>query len=140
MKVFLDTSILVYSLDPRDPAKRAKARGVLQAGGHRFVISTQVCQELFVTAVAKCGVAPLRAKQVLRSLTWAELVTVTAVHIEQAIDLHILHEVSFWDALIVAAAASAGCQVLWTGDLNTGQSIGGVRIENPLRVGGVSGR
>jgi predicted nucleic acid-binding protein len=40
---------------------------------------------------------------------------------------------SFWDALIVAAAESAHCETLWTEDLNHGQVIRGVRIENPLK-------
>jgi len=41
---------------------------------------------------------------------------------------------SFWDALIVAAAESAYCETLWTEDLNHGQVIRGVRIENPLKL------
>ena len=50
-----------------------------------------------------------------------------------AIDLHRLHAISFWDALIVRAAAAAGCQVLLTEDLQDGQVFEGVRVENPFR-------
>lgn len=42
------------------------------------------------------------------------------------------NRISFWDALIVAAAASSGCEVVYSEDLNPGQTIQGVRIENPL--------
>ena len=132
MRVFLDTNILFYALDPRDPAKQARAREV-QHAGHAFVISTQVCQELFVSAVSKCGVAPLRAKHFLKSLSWMEVVTITPTHIDQAIDLHILNQISFWDSLILSAAQLAKCSTLWTEDLNPGQTIAGVTIENPFR-------
>jgi len=42
------------------------------------------------------------------------------------------HRLSFWDALIVRAAAQAGCELLLSEDLNDGQMIEGVRIENPF--------
>jgi predicted nucleic acid-binding protein len=132
MKVFLDTNILVYTLDPRDPAKQAKARRAI-ASGKEFAVSTQVLQELYVTAVSKCSIQPLRAKQLLRTFDWADLVTVTPALIDDAIDLQILNEISFWDSLILAAAVSARCSVLWTEDLNPGQIVAGIRIENPLR-------
>jgi hypothetical protein len=52
--------------------------------------------------------------------------------IKEAIDCAIINRLSFWDALIVVAAESAHCEELWTEDLNPGQVIRGVRIENPL--------
>jgi len=131
MRIFLDTNILVYTLDTRNPAKQDKARELLRSD-HSFVISTQVCQELFVTAVAKCAMAPLWAKHFIRSLTWSELVTITPSHIEQAIDVHILNQISFWDGLIISAAQTAKCSVLWTEELNDGQTIAGVKVKNPF--------
>lgn len=135
MKIFLDTNILAYALDPGAPAKRKRAREILRRT-EQFVVSTQVCQELFVTAVAKCGVEPLRAKQVVKDLEYMEIVQVTPTLIHQAIDLKILNQISFWDALVVAAASAAKCTVLWTEDLNPAQVIAGVRIENPLATAG----
>jgi len=52
--------------------------------------------------------------------------------IHDAIDCSILNALSFWDALIVAAASAAGCSTLYTEDLNNGQIILGVKVENPL--------
>jgi predicted nucleic acid-binding protein len=132
MRVFLDTNILFYAFDSREKAKQSKARELLHSH-HAFVISTQVCQELFVSTVAKCGAPPLRAKQFLQSLTWMELVTITPAHIDQAIDLHILNQISFWDGLIVSAAQRANCSILWTEDLNAGQRFAAVKVENPFR-------
>jgi predicted nucleic acid-binding protein len=131
MRVFLDTNILFYTLDPRDPAKQAKARELLRSN-HAFVTSTQVCQELFVSVVAKCAVPPLNAKQFLKSLTWMEVVTITPAHIDQAIDLHILNRISLWDSLILSAAQLAKCSILWTEDLNDRQVIAGIKVENPF--------
>jgi predicted nucleic acid-binding protein len=53
--------------------------------------------------------------------------------IKEAIDCAIINQLSFWDALIVVAAESARCEILWTEDLNHGQVIRGVRIENSLK-------
>ena len=52
--------------------------------------------------------------------------------IKEAIDCSIINRLSFWNALIVAAAESAKCQRIWTEDLNDGQVIRGVKIKNPL--------
>lgn len=51
-----------------------------------------------------------------------------------ALDLHVLHQVSFWDALILQAARQSGCVQLLTEDLQTGAVIGGVRIVNPFEA------
>jgi len=56
-KVFLDTNILVYSLDQSDAVKREKCRGLIKSltGENSGVISTQVMQEFYVAATAKLG-------------------------------------------------------------------------------------
>jgi predicted nucleic acid-binding protein len=53
--------------------------------------------------------------------------------IKEAIDCSLINRLSFWDALIVVTAESAHCEILWTEDLNHGQVIRGVLIENPLK-------
>jgi predicted nucleic acid-binding protein len=57
---------------------------------------------------------------------------VTPDIVNEAIDCSILHRISFWESLIIAAAQSAQCEKIWTEDLSDGQIIRGVRIENPL--------
>jgi predicted nucleic acid-binding protein len=133
-KVFLDTNILVYSLDRSDAGKRKKCRelikGLTVEGSG--VISTQVMQEFHVAATIKLGADPLLVKDILRSLERFETVVVSPVLIREAIDCAIINRVSFWDALIVVSAESARCEVLWSEDLNHGQIMRGVRIENPM--------
>jgi len=134
-KVFLDTNILVCSLDQADAAKMAKCRGLIRSltAESRGVISTQVMQEFYVAATSKLGADPLLTKDILRSLERFETVVVSPTLIKDAIDCSIINRLSFWDALIVVSAESAQCEILWTEDLNHGQIIRGVRIENPLK-------
>jgi len=133
-KVFVDSNIVVYTMDDRSPAKRDRCVALLASLGRepRGVVSTQVLQETYSVATSKLGVAPLSAKRTVRSLTLLEVITVTPPLILDAVDCSVLNTISFWDALIVAAAASANCETLWTEDLNPGQVIMGVRVENPL--------
>lgn len=133
-KVFLDTNILVYSLDQSDAVKRKKCRGLIKslAGENIGVISTQVMQEFYVAATTKLGAGPLLIKDILRSLERFETIVVSPTLIKEAIDCAIINRLSFWDALIVVSAESARCEIVWTEDLNHGQIIRGVRIENPL--------
>ena len=134
-KVFLDTNILVYAQDQDSPAKRRRSREVIAALAQSGVgvISTQVLQEFYVAVTRKLGVAPLAAKRVLQTFTIFEIVQTSPDLIERAIDCSVLNTISFWDALIVAAAASSGCAIVYSEDLNPGQTIQGVRVENPLR-------
>ncbi|MDY6822465.1 MAG: PIN domain-containing protein [Thermodesulfobacteriota bacterium] len=133
-KIFIDTNLLVYCLDQHDPVKQKKARQLLKQAALDVdgVISTQVLQEFYVTATRKLKVDALQAKAMVHAFNNMETVLVTPDIIHNAIDCSILHRISFWDALVVSAAQSASCEILWTEDLNAGQVIQGVKIENPL--------
>lgn len=133
-KTFLDTNILVYAVDQdrgpkRDASRRAIESVVADGLG---VISTQVMQEFYVAATKRLGMLPLAAKTVLSTFAVFEVVQVSPALIQSAIDCSVLNSLSFWDALIISAAASAGCVRVYTEDLNAGQAVLGVKIENPL--------
>jgi predicted nucleic acid-binding protein len=134
-KTFIDTNVLIYSLDQYDPVKRKKSRLLLEAltKERRGVISTQVMQEFYVAATKKLGAEPLVVKDILKSFEHFETVIIEPDLIKEAIDCSIINRISFWDALIVTAAESAKCDMLWSEDLNDGQVIRGVRIENPYK-------
>ena len=133
-RVFIDSNVLAYAQDAASPAKQRASREVISAlaGSRDGVISTQVLQEFYVTATRKLGVPPLVAKGVLKTFAVFEIVQVSPVLIQEAVDCSILNQLSFWDALILAAAASAGCSTVYSEDLNPGQSILGVTVKNPL--------
>ncbi len=135
-KIFIDTNILVYSLDQFEPEKRKKCRELLKTltGDLRGVISAQVMQEFYVASTAKLGADVLIVKDILHSFERFETIIITPQIIKEAIDCSIINRLSFWDALIVTAAEGAKCEKIWSEDLNDGQVVRGVRIENPLRI------
>jgi len=133
-KTFLDSNILVYAQDRSLPEKRGESRNLIKrlADSGDGVISTQVIQEFFVAATRKLDVPPLVAKGVIKTFSVFEIVQISVGLIHEAIDCSILNQLSFWDSLVMAAAASAGCSVVLSEDLNSGQSILGVKIQNPF--------
>lgn len=135
-KAFFDTTTLVYCIDEDEPRKRDVARDLLRGYRHGgAVLSTQVLQEFYVIATSKGKATPSEAEAFMAGLVHMEIVVVDVERIREAIVIQRENTISFWDALIVAAAQRAGCPVIWTEDMNHGQSIRGIRIENPF-VGG----
>ena len=135
-KIFIDTNVLVYALDKAEPEKQKKARELLRKteSGRLGVISTQVLQEYYVVATQKMKVEPELAKRIISSLSKFEVVVINQPIIEKAIDISISNKITFWDALIVSSAAAARCRIIWTEDLNHGQSINKIKIENPFHL------
>ena len=133
-KAFLDTNILIYQLDKRDPMKRNKCRGLFKAlvANQEAVISTQILQEFYVACTTKLKIKPLLVKTIIHSFTHVETVTVGTEMINDAIDTSIQYGISFWDSLVIVAAESAKCRTLFSEDLTNGQVIRGVKITNPL--------
>lgn len=132
-KSFIDTNVLVYAVDDDSPAKQHIARALITEQSGNAVVSTQVLQEYFVAATRKLNIAPLQAKEIINATRNAfETIQVSPELINRAIDGSILWQVSFRDALIIAAAEDAACAVVFSEDLNPGQRYGGVRVENPF--------
>jgi predicted nucleic acid-binding protein len=133
---FVDTNVLVYAFDKSStPKKRVAQRlmnELMDEDGLR--VSTQVLQELFVTLTRKvkqrCSIE--EALAVLEDLTAWPLMVVDYAAIRAAVGLADQAKLSFWDALVVVAAARSGAAVLYSEDLNDGQEILGVRIRNPF--------
>jgi predicted nucleic acid-binding protein len=131
---FLDTNILVYSDDPRDPAKQAKALDLIKdhLRQRTGVVSLQVLQEYFVSATGKLKLDSELAKARVEFFARFQVAEPTVGDILAAIDLHRLHGLSLWDTLILRCAKQSGCGVLFTEDMQHGQVIDGVRIVNPF--------
>ena len=136
-KIFIDTNILVYTIDQHDPRKQKRCQKLLQEAIEKdvgVVISTQILQEFYVAATKKLGVEPLLAKTVLHSFENFEVIVISLPLIKEAIDCSILHRLTFWDALTIVTAESAKCDKIWTEDLNHGQVIRGVSVENIFKI------
>jgi predicted nucleic acid-binding protein len=134
---FVDTNVFVYALaaddERRSPVAQKLVRELMVTQALRT--STQVLQELFVTLTRKIRTS-LTAEQALRYLdqiaVWPVMVTDYGA-IRDAIELSAGASLSFWDALVVVAAARSGAKLLYTEDLQDGQSILGVEVVNPFR-------
>jgi len=133
-KAFFDTNILLYMYGG-DPAKQARATELfrLEALAGRILLSTQVVQEFYAAGARKLGIPRKQLREAAMALLDCPLVTVGPSDIAAAIDYEERYGMSFWDALILAAAESGGAEVLFTEDLNNGQRYGSVVVENPFR-------
>jgi predicted nucleic acid-binding protein len=134
---FVDTNIFVYALAADDDRRSLVAQKLVRElmVTQALRTSTQVLQELFVTLTRKIR-TPLTAEQALRYLdqiaVWPVVVTDYGA-VRDAIELSAGASLSFWDALVVVAAARSGAKLLYTEDLQDGQSILGVEVVNPFR-------
>ncbi len=133
-KVFIDTNVLVYAQNDKEIEKQLICRKVLSSLIEKslLVISTQVMQEYFNVATQKLGLEKLYVKRTIEMFDVYETINVKPSIIFQAIDIHILNPLSFWDSLIISAAKSANCSMVLTEDMNDGQIIEGVKIQNPF--------
>ena len=133
-KVFLDTNIFIYALDKRDAKKQLRSRELLGEiiDSQNGCVSTQVIQEFYVSATKKLGVKPSKAMKLLDGFDNFEVIQISVNLIMDAARFSSSNKISFWDALIIAAAKCSSCSVVMSEDLNSGQRIGGVRIENPF--------
>jgi predicted nucleic acid-binding protein len=134
VKAALDTNVLAYaeginSVDKRDAALEL-LRNVSQEA---IVIPVQVLGELFNVLVRKAGKSRADAREVL--LSWRDTFPVAETTSEAmlaATDLATDHQLSIWDAVILAVASQAGCRLLLSEDLQDGFTWGGVTVVNPF--------
>jgi len=132
-KCFFDTNVLVYLYASDEPAKRERARSLLahalEAG--EIVLSAQVLQEFYVTVTRKSavGLSLREAEQAVERFSRFRIIPGDTNLVLAAIRRSRSSKISFWDSLIVEAARTAGCRVLYSEDLQDGW-----RIDESLRV------
>jgi len=134
--IFVDTNVLVYALDASQGSKHEAARRWIDVLWHtqRGRLSMQVLQECYVTLTRKLrpGLSLADARREVESyLPWAPITITTSV-LERAWLNESRFSLSWWDALIVAAAQSGGARYLLTEDLQDGQDLDGVQVISPF--------
>jgi predicted nucleic acid-binding protein len=135
-KYFVDTNILIYAHDRSTGVKHERARQLIERlwTSGEGVLSTQVLQELCINLRRKLA-QPLPVEEIRRLiqdyLSW-EIVINTPESVLQALEIELRYKTSFWDALVLQAAESAGAAVLYSEDLAAGQKYGAVQVVNPL--------
>jgi predicted nucleic acid-binding protein len=134
-RVFVDTNILIYAHDLDAAEKHQIAKGIVQDLWKQRTgcLSMQVLQEFYVNVIRKIA-SPL-SKETARGVVSTYLiwcVETSSQEISAAFHIEDEARIGFWDALIVATAVKAGADRILTEDLNAGQTISGLLIENPF--------
>jgi len=135
-EVFVDSNVLIYAHDLDAGRKRIIASDILRElwAARRGTLSTQVLQEFYVNATRKIAkrIAPAAAREIVANYCAWHVEAVGPETILRASEIEERYRLSFWDALIVAAAARCGAATILSEDMNAGQSIEGILIENPF--------
>lgn len=132
---FLDTNILLYAVGIHPDEKRKQRIAEDLIARMDWSCSVQVLQEFFVNATrggagraltdaAIFDYVDLLCRRPVQDMTLALFI--------DAVDIRRRHKLSYWDSAIIAAARARGCDVLYSEDLNHGQVIEGMRVENPF--------
>jgi predicted nucleic acid-binding protein len=135
-RTFVDTNILVYAYDATAGAKREIAKDAVarlwRTG--EGLISTQVLQELYVTLTRKVPepLKPALAREIVTDLLTWDVVVNDGDSLLLAFAIEARERLSFWDSLIVAAAARGEASLLLSEDLPHGRTLAGIRIQNPF--------
>jgi len=131
---FFDTNILVYTDDSSSRRKQAAAIALWKEyrKAKCAAISLQVMQEYYSVATRKLGLNPELAQRKVELLAHARVVRFDERDVIAAIEIHRLNQISFWDAMILHAAALSGATVLFSEDLQAGYQRGGIRVVNPF--------
>lgn len=134
MKLALDTNFLAYAEGVNGTERRDSAVDLLRRLPQQEVsVPAQVLGELFNVLVRKAGRTADEARTAL--LSWRDAFPIVATSpavVLAAADLAAAHRLGIWDAVILSAAAEAGCRVLLSEDFQDGFTWGGVTVVNPF--------
>jgi len=135
-KYFVDTNVIVYSMDRGAGDKHARALQVIEElwNSREGVISTQVLQEAIIYLRRQVGnrMTARETREALSGFFEWEVFVNTEETILKALEMEEPYQLSFWDALILQAAEGSGARILYSEDLPHGQSYGAVRVLNPF--------
>lgn len=135
-RVFLDTNVLVYAIEGAGSHAVKSSTALALARRTDVCLSAQVLGEFYRAVTSPRRAAPLTHEE---ASAWVQfwkrhdVRAVTVPHVDLALDLAHRFQLGYFDALILAAARLADCEIVYSEDLNDGQDYGGVRVENPFR-------
>ena len=132
---FLDTNVLIYSIDGKDPTKQVVAREIVVSAvrGGDFLISAQVLNEFSNIALLKLKLSVEEVRKFVSFFSRIGVVSLESRWTDAALLLKQRYETQFFDSLLLAAAQENGCDEILTEDLNDGQMYGSVKAVNPFK-------
>ena len=130
----LDTNILIYAVDRSEGAKHDLAVEIVDLSVERDCVLTVQALAEFTAAASRRGVVP-KSEAAAQVRDWLQLfpaAAADAVALERALDAVEAGQFAFWDALLLATAAEAGCSVVLSEDMHDGAEFDGLRVRDPL--------
>jgi predicted nucleic acid-binding protein len=137
-RVFIDTNVWVYAVDRSDIAKQTTALALLEPTDESdVVVSAQVIGEFFAVVTRKLAhTVPISdARAMVAQMIRLPVVAIDSRLVEAAIAGTDTWSLSYWDALIVAAAETSGCDRVLSEDMSHGVVYGSVQVQNPFLAG-----
>jgi predicted nucleic acid-binding protein len=133
---FIDSNVLVYFADGRNPKKQSIARAILAnaMGNQQYVISHQVLNEFANVSLKKLEMAEDEVRQYIEAFQHLHIVFQRDGWSVRALEIRKQYGLQFYDSLLLAAAESAGCDEFLTEDLNDGQIYCGIKAVNPFNA------
>ena len=135
-RIFLDTNVMVYTLDSGSLIKQEKAKELLNQfySNRNYRISTQVVQEFCNVCLKKVipTVPEKKLSEFVSTLPPDQVETVNINTITRALSIKEHFNYSLWDSLIIASAILAGCNILYTEDMHPNQIVDDLKIVNPF--------
>lgn len=134
--IFVDTNVLMYASGADDSSLRKTgiARGILRTTTG-IVLSLQVLQEFYVSATRVTRPSNLShadASALIESWSRFRIVEPTLETMRRALTIRERYKFAYWDSAIMAAAIEAGCSTILSEDWSKGQTLEGLRLENPF--------
>ena len=132
---FLDTNVLIYSIDGKDPAKQAVARDIVVSAvrGGGFLLSAPVLNELADVALLQLTLSVEETRKFVSFFSRICVVSLESRWTDAALLWKQRYETQFFDSLLLVAAQDNGCNEILTEDLNDGQMYGSVKAVNPFK-------
>jgi len=136
VRSFIDTNVLLYADSTDEPDKQSIALKLIadHLRAATGVVSTQVLHEYASAGLKKLSLPDALLQSRIDLYARFDVVMASVASLKEGLALRTMHQLSFWDALIVQAAREAGCAELLSEDLATGATIAGVRIVNPFKA------
>jgi len=133
-RFFVDTNVLLYEIDASEPKKRSQAHSWIDMlwEENSGALSWQVLHEFYMNATRKLRSSASHARSVVELFTQWQPVDTTYALIQRGWYWTDTAQLSYWDALIVAAAERRGCQWLLSEDFQAGQKLGSITVVNPF--------
>lgn len=131
--VFLDTNLWVYLFSKNPEFKYARINQLFSTQIQSIVISSQILGELYNVLLKKKFQTQPQAQAILAQLVAGfDILEIDATKVLKAVEINARYGFSYWDSLVIATALLSDCKILYSEDMQHGQSIETLQIINPL--------